>query len=207
MQTELLGHCASGVNNIVLVTGSPLSVGAEQDAWPDLRVDSIGAVNLALRLNHGEDVGGNPIGEAANIAVGVRLEHSAYDTERERSRVHWKVEAGAEFGVLTPTFDAEALEVYRKTTRASEIPVIATVWPLTSVHEAEFFGQRSSTVSVRHTSSIAACGDEARAEREEGVAIAIVGPRAVRGMVQGIQVVAPDGDIDRALQVLKSVER
>ena len=44
-------------------------------------------------------------------------------------------------------------------------------------------------------------------EREEGVAIAIELARAVRGMVQGIQVVAPDGDIDRALQVLKSVER
>ena len=152
-------------------------------------------------------MGGNPIGDAANLAVGVRLEHSAYDTERERSRVHWKVEAGAEFGVLTPTFDAQTLQHYLESTRASEIPVIATIWPLTSVQEAEFFGQRSSTVNVpAHLIERMRAAESRGREREEGLAIALEVALAVRDHVQGIQVVAPDGDIERALTLVKSLD-
>ncbi|MFT5431647.1 MAG: methionine synthase I (cobalamin-dependent), partial [Myxococcota bacterium] len=63
IQSDLIGASMLGVETLVLVTGDPLNPGAEQDAWPDLEIDSIGAMNLAVRLNHGEDIGGNAIGQ------------------------------------------------------------------------------------------------------------------------------------------------
>ncbi|MGB0589192.1 MAG: bifunctional homocysteine S-methyltransferase/methylenetetrahydrofolate reductase [Myxococcota bacterium] len=206
MQTELLGHFSTGITNIVLVTGSPLTAGAEQDAWPELEVDSIGAVNLADRLNHGEDIGGNPIGKPTGLHVGVRLDPTAFDKTREISRLGWKTDAGAEFGVTAPVFDPVALASLLDHVDGTALPVIATIWPLRSARETEFFEQRAASVPV--PPELIARMSQAEAdgrESEEGVAIAVDLIRQIAPMVQGIQVVAPGGDISRAVAVLNGL--
>lgn len=208
MQTELLGHFATGITNVVLVTGSPLTAGAEQDAWPELEVDSIGAVNLADRLNHGEDIGGNPIGKPTGLHVGVRIDPTAFDLARERARLQWKVDAGAEFGVTAPIFDPEALSAMLGSESAEELPFIATIWPLRSARETEFFEQRSASVPVPEALVERMRRAEADGrESEEGVAIAVETLQALRGLVAGVQIVAPSGDIERAIEVLRSSEK
>jgi homocysteine S-methyltransferase len=207
MQTELLGHFATGITNLVLVTGSPLTAGAEQDAWPELEVDSIGAVNLADRLNHGEDIGGNPIGEPTRFHVGVRLDATAFDQARETARLAWKIDAGAEFAVTAPIFDCEALRQLLTHVDSEKLPIIVTLWPLRSVREAEFFEQRAAAVPVpkalvRRMTEAESRGEEA----EEGVAIATELLQEVAGLVQGAQIVAPGGDIARAVAVLSGLK-
>jgi methionine synthase / methylenetetrahydrofolate reductase(NADPH) len=208
MQTELLGHFATGITNVVLVTGNPLTAGAEQDAWPELEVDSIGAVNLADRLNHGVDIGGNPIGKPTELHVGVRLDPTAFDKTREVSRLGWKTDAGAEFGVTAPVFDVQALTRLLDHVDAAKLPVIATIWPLRSARETEFFEQRTASVPV--PPELIARMSQAEAdgrESEEGVAIAVDLIRQIAPLVQGIQVVAPGGDIARAVAVLDALRR
>jgi len=201
MQSELLGACAQGISNVLVVTGEPLS--AASDAGPDLDVDSIGLVNLVARLNHGEDIGGNPIGTPTRFHIGVRLDATAYDRPREVSRFNWKVDAGAEFALTAPLFDAEALESLLDDLKTS-IPVIATIWPLRSAREAEFFEQEMADVPIPAALIQRMQEAEARGgEAAEGLAIAHELVAAARPLVAGLQIVAPDGRAGTVLAVLQ----
>jgi homocysteine S-methyltransferase len=199
MQSDLLGACAMGISNLLVVTGAPSHAGA--DAESDLDVDSIGAVNLAARLNHGEDMAGNPIGEPTRFHIGVRLDATAPDRARELSRMRWKVEAGAEFAVTAPVFDPDALRSALR--EGPRLPVIATIWPLRTAREAEFFEQQMADVPVPKAFVRRMQEAEGRGEEEaEGLAIARELVAAVKPLVQGILVAAPDGDVARALEVM-----
>ena len=201
MQSDLLGACAQGISNVLVVTGEPLS--AASDAGPDLDVDSIGLVNLVARLNHGEDIGGNPIGTPTRFHIGVRLDATAYDRPREVSRFNWKVDAGAEFALTAPLFDAEALESLLDDLKTS-IPVIATIWPLRSAREAEFFEQEMADVPIPAALIQRMQEAEARGgEAAEGLAIARELVAAARPLVAGLQIVAPDGRAGTVLAVLQ----
>jgi len=204
IQSDLLGVWATGVANLLLVTGQPEH--SPVDAGPELDVDSIGAVNLALRLNHGEDIGGNPIGKPTGFHVGVRLEPTAFDREREVRRFFWKVDAGAEFAVTTPVFDPALLESLIHDIDEFKVPVIATIWPLQSAREAEFFEHEMADVPV----PVGLVERMQRAEKngteaQEGLAIACELAVAVRPMVQGIQVYVPGGQLETALAVLEAL--
>jgi len=198
MQSDLLGACATGIANLLLVTGAPSNPGG--DAEPDLEVDAIGAVNLANRLNHGEDIGGNPIGEPTRFLVGVRIDPTAPDRAREIARMRWKVEAGAEFAVTAPVFDPDALASLLR--EGPKLPVVATIWPLRTAREAEFFEQQMADVPVPKALVKRMEEAEGRGEEEaEGLTIARELCAAVRPLVQGVLVAAPDGNVERALEV------
>jgi homocysteine S-methyltransferase len=205
IQSDLLGIWANGLANLLIVTGDP-SHSPIESRGAELDVDSIGAVNLTSRLNHGEDIGGNPIGKPTGFHVGVRLDPTAFDREREVRRFYWKVDAGAEFAVTTPVFDLDALQSLMGDIREFRVPVIATVWPLESAREAEFFEHEMVDVPVpkgliERMQRAEKDGTEAR----EGLAIARDIAVGLRDHVQGIQIYVPGGQLETALAVLEAL--
>jgi len=204
MISELLGAAASGLRNLLIVTGDP-PVGELPGTTPPSDIDSIGLTNVVHRLNHGLDPGGNPIGEPTRFVIGVAANHSATDLEKELSRFAWKVEAGAEFAVTQPVFDPDALEAFVRRCEAHRIPFIAGIWPMVSLRNAEFLanempGVRVPGAVVERMRQAEEGGAEAA--EAEGVAIAREMVAAVRPMVQGVQVSAPLGRVDLALKVV-----
>ena len=206
IQSDLLGASLLGVEDLLLVTGSPLSTVAEKGPIPDLEIDSIGAVNLTSRLNHGEDVGGNPIGSPTGFHIGIHIDPTAYDMERELSRLRWKIEAGAEFALTAPIFDVTALRQLLSHIDQDRLPIIATIWPIRTAQEAEFFEKRLASVSVPEPLVERMRMAEAQGDEEaEGLRISQELAAEIRPLVQGIQVAAPSGRIDLALAVLDSL--
>ena len=194
------------VADLLLVTGSPLTTVSEKVPIPDLEIDSIGAVNLASRLNHGEDFGGNPIGRPTAFHIGIHLNPTAYDLERELARLNWKLDAGAEFAVTAPIFDVTALRQMLSSIDQKRLPIVATIWPLRSAQEAEFFEERLASVSVPEPLVERMRRAESRGDEEaEGLAISRELAAELLPLVQGIQVAAPSGRIDLALAVLEDV--
>jgi homocysteine S-methyltransferase len=100
-------------------------------------IDAIGLVNVVNRLNHGFDVGDNPIGEPTSFFAGGLATVGAPLPEEELSRLAWKVDAGAEFVVTSPVFDVRALGKFLERADAVRVPVIATIEPLRSHRHAE----------------------------------------------------------------------
>jgi homocysteine S-methyltransferase len=206
MLSDLLGAAAGGLRNVLVVTGDPPAMGPYPDSTAVFDIDSIGLTNLLRRLNQGLDPGGNSIGEPTRFVVGVALNQGA-DPERELERFAWKVEAGADFAVTQPVFDAEQLERFLGRV-GSRVPVIAGIWPLASLRNAEFLANEVPGVHVPPPvleRMRRAQEQGAAAARAEGVAIASETIAAIRDLVQGVQVTAPSGHVDAALQVLEGV--
>ena len=148
MLSDLLGAAAGGLRNILIVTGDPPTSGPYPDATAVFDIDSIGLTNVVHQLNRGLDPGGNPIGEPTRFVIGVAANQSAVDLELELERFHWKVEAGAEFAVTQPVFDPEELCRFLERIERFRIPVIAGLWPLGSLRNAEFLANEVPGVKV-----------------------------------------------------------
>jgi methionine synthase / methylenetetrahydrofolate reductase(NADPH) len=205
MLTDLLGAAAGGLRNVLIVTGDPPTLGPYPDSTAVFDIDSIGLTNLIHRLNQGHDPGGNSIGEPTRYVIGVALNQGSGDLERELERFAWKVDAGADFAVTQPVFDAAQLEKLLERSRPP-IPVIAGIWPLSSLRNAEFLANEVPGVQVPDAvveRMRRAQEHGGAAARAEGIAIAAEMIEAVRDLVQGIQVSAPNGRVATAVELLR----
>ncbi len=204
MLSDLLGASAHGLANLLLITGDPPKMGPYPEATAVFDIDAIGLTNLVNRLNHGLDPGGNAIGKPTAFVIGVGVNPAAVDPERELKRFAWKVDAGAEFAVTQPVFDPDQLERFLKRIESFRIPIVAGIWPLVSLRNAEFLANEVPGVSVPASviDRMRAAQDKGKeASLAEGVAIAKEMLARVRPMVQGAQVSAPFGRVPVALEV------
>ena len=204
MLSDLLGAAAHRLRNLLIVTGDPPKMGPYPEATGVFDIDSIGLTNLVHRLNHGLDPGGNAIGAPTAFVIGVGVNPVAVDPERELKRFAWKVDAGAEFAMTQPVFDPEQLERFIARTEGFRIPIVAGIWPLVSLRNAEFLANEVPGVSVPETVITRMRKAQERGKEAalaEGVAIAREMLERIRPLVQGAQVSAPFGRVPVALEV------
>jgi homocysteine S-methyltransferase len=205
IQSDLLGASSIGLRNILCLTGDPPKLGNYPDATAVFDVDAIGLVNIVRRLNHGLDIGGNPIGASTGFTIGCAANPGVPDIDNEVRRFAYKVEAGAEYAITQPVFDLRILESFLKRIEGFRIPVIAGIWPLTSLRNAEFM-RNDLRVSVPDSILLrmqqAATPELARAE---GIRIAQEMLETARPMVEGVQVSAPFGRYTAAAEVLAGI--
>ena len=204
MLSDLLGASALGLRNMLLITGDPPKMGPYPDATAVFDIDAIGLTNLVRNLNRGMDPGNNPIGEPTRFVIGVGVNPVAIDPAHELKRFHWKVEAGAEYAITQPVFDPAQLESFLESIHDVRIPVIAGIWPLVSARNAEFLANEVPGVTVpKEILDRMRKANEKSKEHAlaEGITIAREALERVRGAVQGVQVSAPFGKIEFALQV------
>jgi len=202
IQSDLLGASSIGLHNLLCVTGDPPRPGNYPDATSVFDVDSIGLVNIVHRLNHGLDIGANSIGASTNFTIGVSAHPGAPDMENELRRFAYKVEAGAEYVITRPVFDLRLLEVFLERIKDHHIPVIAGIWPLTSLRNAEYMKNDQRVSMPEEITLRMAQAETPQAAREEGVRIAQEMLAAVRPYVEGVQVSAPFGRTSTAAEVL-----
>jgi homocysteine S-methyltransferase len=203
MQSDLIGAHAIGIRNLLLVTGDPPKLGDYPDATAVYDVDSIGLTHVVARLNRGLDVGGEPLGQATAFHIGVAVNPGAINLDEELRRFAYKVEAGAEYAITQPVFDAGELRGFLDRVREHRLPIIAGVLPLASVRHAEFManevpGVRVPDAAIERMRRAEAAGRAA----EEGLAIAREIAAEIRPLVQGIHISTAPKAIEAALGVI-----
>ena len=204
MMSDLLGAAAMGLRNLLLITGDPPKMGPYPDATAVFDIDAIGLTNMVNKLNHGLDIGNNPIGEPTAFSIGVGVNPGAVNMDEELRRFEWKIEAGAEYAITQPVFDTEQLRTFLKRIEHCRIPIVAGIWPLVSFRNAEFLHNEVPGVHV--TPDImdrmrAASAVSKEAGRDEGLKIGRESLLEVRDLIQGVQVSAPFGNVKYALEV------
>jgi methionine synthase / methylenetetrahydrofolate reductase(NADPH) len=205
IQSDLLGAAAVGIRNLICITGDPPKMGNYPDATAVFDVDAIGLVNIVHNLNRGLDLGGNPIGTGTGFVIGVGANPGLTDLDEEIRRFEYKVEAGAEYAVTQPVFDLRLLENFLKRIEHCRIPVVAGIWPLVSVRNAEFMKNELRVSVPDSILERMARAQTPEAARAEGVAIAREMLIAARQTVQGAQISAPMGRYSSAVDVLEAL--
>jgi homocysteine S-methyltransferase len=205
IQSDLLGAAAVGIRNLICITGDPPKMGNYPDATAVFDVDSIGLVNIVHNLNRGLDIGGNPIGSGTGFVIGVGANPGLTDLDEEIRRFEYKVEAGAEYAVTQPVFDLSLLENFLRRIEHCKIPVVAGIWPLVSVRNAEFMKNELRVSVPDSILERMARAQTPEAAKEEGVAIAREMLIAARHLVQGAQISAPMGRYSSAVDVLEAL--
>jgi homocysteine S-methyltransferase len=205
IQSELLGAHMAGVRNLLCITGDPPRMGIYPEATAVFDIDSIGLVNIVRNLNRGLDIGGNALGSQTALVIGVGADPGALNLDEEIRRFEWKVEAGAEYVITQPVFDLDLLEQFLKRIEHVKIPVICGIWPLSSFRNAEFMVNELRVRVPAEFMERMRVADTPEKARKEGVKIAQEMVKHARPMVQGVQLSAPFGRYDLAIEVADAI--
>jgi 5,10-methylenetetrahydrofolate reductase len=184
-------------------------MGPYPDATAVFDIDSIGLTNMVNKLNHGLDLGNNPIGCPTAFSIGVGVNPGAVNLDEEIRRFEWKVEAGAEYAITQPVFDTDQLKRFLDRIAHLNIPIVAGIWPLISFRNAEFMHNEVPGVNVTPEilERMRVASDRSKEHaREEGITIARESLLEVRDVIAGVQVSAPFGNVKYALQVFEVLE-
>jgi len=201
----MLGNYAAGQRNLLIITGDPPKLGDYPDATAVFDVDSIGLTKIVHRLNSGIDLGNNPIGKPTGYFIGVGVNPNALDLEREIKRFFQKKAAGAEYAITQPVFDIESLLSFIERVKETNLPIIAGIWPLVSVHNTEFMKYEVPGVYVPDEILERMKLHETKEDQvQEGIKIAQEILSEVKNHVSGVQIAAPFGNVQYALDVLKA---
>jgi len=206
MVGDLLGAYGAGIKNILLITGDPPKMGTYPDATAVFDVDSIGLTNVVNSLNCGLDLGGNPLKSPTGFFIGVGVNPSAVDLDYEISRFEWKVKAGAQFAITQPIFDSVQFKEFLKRIEHVKIPIVAGIWPLVSVQNAEFLNNEipGAYVPDEIIKRMKAAKNKQEA-RKTGVQIARELLGELKPQLAGAQVSMPFGKVETPLKVLEEV--
>jgi homocysteine S-methyltransferase len=161
-------------------------------------------VNVAKRLNHGLDIGSNSIGASTNFTIGVAANPGVSEIDNELRRFAYKVEAGAEYAITQAVFELRLLEEFLERIKDHRIPIIAGIWPLISLRNAEYMKNDLRIAMPEEIMLRMAQADTPETARAEGIRIAQEMLEAVRPLVEGVQVSAPFGHYDMAAEVIAS---
>ena len=204
MQADLLACAACGIRNLLFVTGDPPKLGDYPHATGVFDADAIGMAAVQRRLNGGVDLGGQTIDPQTFAVIGVGLDPTALDRQRELDRFRRKVEAGAEFAITQPVFDPDALLRFLDEVQRFNIPILAGIWPLISYRNAVFMRNEVPGVVVPDAVMDRMASVESRdGQLAMGIEIARESVARIRNRVAGIQVSAPFGRIETSLAVIE----
>lgn len=184
LQRDLLATDALGVYNVLCVTGIGMG---------PVDVDSIGLTRIASNLNRGLDLGGNEVTLQTALNIGVAVNQSAPDLDKEVARFEAKARAGAEFAISQPVFDLAQFEALMKRIGHLKVPVIATIWPLANLEDAHYAMHEAHLPIPETLLKRIAAGDADKVTRELVAAL--------RKLSAGLRITTRGGSIQTAIDV------
>lgn len=208
-QSELLGAAALGLKYMLALTGDPASM-ANIGASSVYDTNSIGLIKLISTLNQGENLAGASIQRPTDFVIGCALDPSGQRIDGQLKRLARKIEAGAQYVMTQPMYDAARIrELYERTgSEFPDIPVFCGIMPLASRRNAEFL--HNEVPGIRIPDEIL---DRMRdvpedRSREEGISVAAeLVEAALAAGAPGIYIIPPFNKYDYALKLVPIIRQ
>jgi homocysteine S-methyltransferase len=211
VQGDLLAAHALGVRNVFVVMGDPTAIGDYPTAMDKYDVVPSGLIKLIKQgFNAGVDHAGAGIGQPTSFLVGCAVNLAAADVDKEVKTLHRKIEAGADFALSQPVYEAalarEFVSRYEAAHGPLRLPLLVGVLPLYNARHAAFLHNEVPGITIPPTlrERIAAVGDEAGPA--EGVRVAAALLEELREVTQGAYLMPPFGRYDIAAEILDRVK-
>lgn len=208
VQGDLLAAYALGIRNLFAVLGDSTSIGDFPEAADLADVTPSGLIALVKgSLNAGTDRSGASIGESTSFMVACALNLNATDPEREARVLKRKIDAGADYAITQPIFEADRLPRFRALYEASygplSLPILVGLLPLMTPRHAEFLHNEVPGIDIPE--QVRKRMAAAKNERAEGVAIALELAEAVSGQAAGHYLIPPFRRYDLAAELIEQV--
>lgn len=202
LQSDLLGAYALGVQNVLALTGDPVSIGDYPQATGVFDVTSEGLVRIISRLNSGMDLAGNKLSESPKFTIGVAVNPTSDDPAKEIGRLEKKIEAGAHFALTQPVYDIPVLEKFVEAISKLNFPVLIGILPLKSSRQAEYLHNEVPGINIPDEIRTKLRDASEDSTRSIGIEIATDFLQKAKSLVAGAYFMPPAGDYDMAAEIV-----
>ncbi|MCY9658225.1 MULTISPECIES: bifunctional homocysteine S-methyltransferase/methylenetetrahydrofolate reductase [Paenibacillus] len=137
-QSHLMGLHALGIDHVLAVTGDPAKFGDLPGSSSVYDLTSFEIIRMIKQLNEGIAFSGKPLKQKANFVVGAAFNPNVKHLDKAVQRLERKIEAGADYIMTQPVYDAELIEQIYEATKHLHIPVFIGIAPLASGGNAEY---------------------------------------------------------------------
>jgi methylenetetrahydrofolate reductase (NADPH) len=191
VQSDLLGAAALGLRNFVFMGGDSPAVGDHPDAKPVFDLTASGLLAAAEALRNGRDQAGNVLTGTPEMFLGATANPGAAKFEAEVENTRRKIDAGARLLQTQAIYHGDQLKRFIDAVKPDGVAVLAGIIPLKSEKSGPWLNANLPGVIVP-PDMLAAMEQAAQAgvTRERGVELAARVVREMRGICQGVHVMA-----------------
>ena len=148
LQSDLLGACSLGIENVLCLTGDHIKLGDHRSAKPVFDIDSVQLLSMADKLNKGYDMTGNQLTAPMNMALGAVVNPNFEPIELQIMKMAKKIEAGAQFFQTQTVYDRSVFETFMNKARSFSVPVQYGIVIIKSPEMARYMNEHVSGVKV-----------------------------------------------------------
>ena len=191
IQSDILGAAALGLKNFVFMGGdSPVS-GDHPEAKAVFDLPAAGLLAAAEALRNGRDMAGNALTGTPDLFLGATANPGASKFEAEVENTRRKIDAGARLLQTQAIYHVDQLKRFIDAVKPDGVAVLAGIIPLKSEKSGPWLNANLPGVVVPpdmlEAMELAA---KAGAAREKGIELAADVVRQMRGICQGVHIMA-----------------
>ena len=154
LQMDILAVSAFGINNILCLSGDPISFGNHPEAKSVFDLDSIQLIRLVKKLRDERkfDNGESIVGTEPRLFIGAALNPFTKPLESAVGRLKNKVTAGADFVQTQPIYNITEFKKWMELLRTEgldkEVKILAGITPVTSLAAARYMKTKIPDVDI-----------------------------------------------------------
>lgn len=171
-QSHLMGLHALGIDHVLAVTGDPAKFGDLPGSSSVYDLTSFEIIRMIKQLNEGIAFSGKPLKKKANFVIGAAFNPNVKHLDKAVKRLERKIEAGADYIMTQPVYDAKLIEQIYDATKHLQVPIFIGVMPLASGRNAEYLHNEVPGIQLSESVRARMSGLEGEAGRAMGVEIA-----------------------------------
>jgi 5,10-methylenetetrahydrofolate reductase len=191
VQSDLLGAAALGLRNFVFMGGDSPAVGDHPDAKPVFDLTASGLLAAAEALRNGKDFAGNALSGTPELYLGATANPGAAKFEAEVENTRRKIDSGARLLQTQAIYHSDQIKRFIDAVKPDGVAILAGIIPLKSEKSGPWLNANLPGVVVPQD-MLQAMEDAAAAgnAREQGIELSARIVREMRGLCQGVHIMA-----------------
>lgn len=204
-QSHLMGMHAIGLDHTLVITGDPSRFGDLPGSSSVYDMTSFEMIRLIKQLNEGVAFSGKPLKHKAKFIVAAAFNPNVKYLDKAVQRLEKKIEAGADFIMTQPVYDAKLIENVYESTKHLNVPIFIGFMPIVSEGNATFLHNEVPGIQLSEEVRKRMSGLSGEKGREMGVQIGKELLDAAMPRFNGIYIMTPMHFYDMSVRLTRYV--
>lgn len=202
MQSTIMGMAASGLHNVLAVTGDPPSAGSAERVSGVYDLRSLELMALLEGFNQGRNHYGDPMRVPVNFCIGGAFNPNTRNMGLQVGRMEKKIQAGAQYFLTQPVYSRQRVDEILAATAHIAVPIVLGIMPLASSRNAEFLHNEFPGIEIPSETRdrMARAKDQGQ---KEGVEIAWELLEYAWPLFAGVYIIPPFNRYPMALELMR----